>query len=242
LRLRPASRKLDAAPAGRVARLNDTAEEDDVRRSSPALMIGVFLILLGVLLLLENVGLLRGGAELAVAAGFALGGVAFLWGYASQREWWWAAIPGMALLGIGLLIGYSTMIDEEGELGASLFLGSLAVGFLLVYLRTREQWWALIPGGVLLTIAAIVSLEPVFGDDALGGVFFLGLALTFLIVYLVPTPEGQMKWALIPAGVLGVMGALLMAGSVGLLGYIWPLALMAVGAVLLVRALQGSSR
>lgn len=205
-------------------------------------MIGVFLILLGLLLLLENLGLLSGGAELAVSVAFALGGLAFLWGFLSQREWWWSALPGMALLGIGLLIGYSTLVDDEGGLGASLFLGSLAVGFLLVYLRTREQWWALIPGGVLLTIATIVSAEALVGEEALGGVFFLGLALTFLIVYLVPTPEGQMRWALIPAGVLGAMGALILAGSAGMLGYIWPLLLMAVGLLLLLRAVQGANR
>ena len=205
-------------------------------------MIGVFLILLGLLLLLENLGLLSGGAELAVSVAFALGGLAFLWGFLSQREWWWSALPGMALLGIGLLIGYSTLVDDEGALGASLFLGSLAVGFLLVYLRTREQWWAIIPGGVLLTIATIVSAEALVGEEALGGVFFLGLALTFLIVYLVPTPEGQMRWALIPAGVLGAMGALILAGSAGMLGYIWPLLLMAVGLLLLLRAVLGANR
>lgn len=214
-----------------------------MKRSNSAPMIGVFLILLGLLLLLENLGVLRGGAELAVAAAFALGGVAFLWGYFGQSEWWWSAIPGMALIGIGLLIGYTSIVPEDnGGLAAGLFLGSLAVGFLLVYLRTQEQWWALIPAGVLLTLAVITGIESVIDDAAIGGVFFLGLALTFAVVYLAPTPEGRMSWALIPASILAVIGAVVLAGSAGLLSYIWPLALMVAGLALLLRALQRGSR
>lgn len=213
-----------------------------MKRLSPALMIGSFLILLGLLMLLQNLGLLRGGADLAVAAAFALGGAFFLWGYVRRAEWWWAAIPGMALLGIGLLIGYSAVAPDVGGEAGGLFLGSLAVGFLLVYWRTREQWWAIIPAGVLATLAVVASAESVLDENALGGLFFLGLAGTFAVVYLAPTPEGRMKWALIPAGIMAVMGALLLAGSIGVLGYLWPLALMVAGLVLLVRALQGASR
>lgn len=214
-----------------------------MRRSNPAAMIGVFLVLLGLLLLLETLGLVRGAAELAVAAAFALGGVAFLWGFASQKEWWWAAIPGMALLGIGMLIGYSALAPEgNGGLAAGLFLGSLGVGFIIVYLRLREHWWAIIPGGVLLTIAVVTSVESILGEGAMGGVFFLGLALTFVLVYLAPNPEGRMDWALIPAAVLAVIGTVILASFAQLLGYIWPLALMAGGLLLLLKTMRGASR
>ncbi len=215
-----------------------------MRKPNPVAAVGVFLILLGLLLLLETLGLLRSGAELAVAAAFALGGAAFLWGFVSRCEWWWSAIPGMALLGIGLLIGYTTLAGGDGgELAASLFLGTLGAGFFLVYLRLREHWWAIIPGGVLLTLALTVGLEPAFDkDEATVAVLFLGLALTFVLVYLAPNPEGRMTWAPIPAVILAVIGTLILAGSAQLLGYIWPLALMAGGLLLLLKTMSGGGR
>ena len=118
------------------------------------------------------------------------------------------------------------------------------MGFLLVYLRNRQAWWAIIPCGVMITLALVTGLESE-SELGVGGVFFLGLALTFLVVYLVPNPEGRMTWALIPAAVLGIMGFLILAAAVQLIGFLWPLALVVVGAYLLFRALRqctGSSR
>jgi hypothetical protein len=173
---------------------------------------------------------------------FLLGGLGFLWAFATDREWWWASIPGMALVGIGLLIGYGALAPEEpGGVAAGLFLGSLGVGFLLVYLRNRQAWWAIIPCGVMITLALVTGLESE-SELGVGGVFFLGLALTFLVVYLVPNPEGRMTWALIPAAVLGIMGFLILAAAVQLIGFLWPLALVVVGAYLLFRALRQSPR
>jgi xanthine/uracil/vitamin C permease (AzgA family) len=213
-----------------------------VRRVNSAAIIGIFLVLLGVLLLLESLGALPGGWEVALAAVFLLGGLGFLWAFATDREWWWASIPGMALVGIGLLIGYGALAPEEpGGVAAGLFLGSLGVGFLLVYLRNRQAWWAIIPCGVMITLALVTGLESE-SELGVGGVFFLGLALTFLVVYLVPNPEGRMTWALIPAAVLGIMGFLILAAAVQLIGFLWPLALVVVGAYLLFRALRQSPR
>ncbi|MGI6207120.1 MAG: hypothetical protein ACOYEW_02805 [Anaerolineae bacterium] len=213
-----------------------------MRRVNSAAIIGIFLVLLGVLLLLESLGALPGGWEVALAAVFLLGGLGFLWAFATDREWWWASIPGMALVGIGLLIGYGALAPEEpGGVAAGLFLGSLGVGFLLVYLRNRQAWWAIIPCGVMITLALVTGLESE-SELGVGGVFFLGLALTFLVVYLVPNPEGRMTWALIPAAVLGIMGFLILAAAVQLIGFLWPLALVVVGAYLLFRALRQSPR
>jgi hypothetical protein len=92
-----------------------------------------------------------------------------------------------------------------------------------------------IPGGTLLTLAIVAGTENLFGDFETGGMFFLGLALTFAVLALVPTPQGRMRWALIPAGVLLVMGVLLFATLTRAVEFVWPAALIAVGLFLIVR-------
>ena len=69
------------------------------------------------------------------------------------------------------------------------------------------------------------------------GVFFLGLAATFGLVSQVSTPEGKMKWALIPAAVLAIMGFLFLLTLGGLMNYVWAVALILGGAFLIWRTL-----
>ena len=69
-----------------------------------------------------------------------------------------------------------------------------------------------------------------------GGVLFLGLGLTFLVLTVIRTPEGRLTWATIPAAVLLVIGALLTAQVLRAFAYIWPIALVVIGAYLLFRA------
>ena len=69
-----------------------------------------------------------------------------------------------------------------GDWGGFFFLGFLGLGFLAVYFSGRERWWAIIPGGVLLTLGFISVLNNVYGGRETGGFFFLGLGLTFLLV------------------------------------------------------------
>ncbi|MEW5828921.1 MAG: hypothetical protein AB1846_08550, partial [Chloroflexota bacterium] len=95
----------------------------------------------------------------------------------------------------------------------------------------RERWWAIIPGGVLLTLGAVSALDDLTGMET-GGVFFIGLGLTFLLVAILPGPR-QMAWAFIPAAVLLVMGLLMGTPFFGLTEFVWPAALI-VGGILLI--------
>jgi len=164
----------------------------------------------------------------------AAGGI-FLFMFASSfaTGGWWAAFPGFVLAGIGVLI---LLPDSLDDLGGAVFLGAIGLSFWLVYLTGRERWWAIIPGGVLVTLAIVTLTDTLFrGGDAGGGIFFLGLALTFLLVALL----AGMRWAYWPAGVLGVLGAFLFFQSqVFLLSYIAAAALIVVGAYIILRSLR----
>ncbi|HEY70414.1 MAG TPA: hypothetical protein G4O08_07520 [Anaerolineae bacterium] len=173
---------------------------------------------------------------------FLASGVVFVVAYITDRRHWWALIPGFTLIGLGMTISSSLLFaDAVGDLGGSLFLGSMALGFWLIFALHRKHWWSGIPAGVLTTLAVVAGTEELTRGLDGGTVFFLGLGLTFLLLYIVPTTRGRMTWPLIPAIILIVMGVLIGTNYVVALNYIGAAALIGVGVYLLVRSLMRSS-
>jgi hypothetical protein len=200
-------------------------------------VLGILLIAGGVLFLLINNGLITFGA-LIWAAIFGVAGLAFLVIFGLNREQWWALIPGMTLLGLMGLIGAQELIPGLPEsLGPGIFLGMIGLSFLLIYLINRAHWWAVIPGGVLWSVAFVAGFSDVFQGLELAGFMFFGIALTFALVAVLPTPQGRMAWAWIPAGVLLVIGILITSSFVQLINYLWPVALVLTGLFLILRSL-----
>jgi len=168
-----------------------------------------------------------------------LGGIAlsFWYIYFTDRVGkWWALIPAGVLTALAILVIASTRFEQYS---GAIFLGGLSVAFFLVYFsNTSERWWALIPGGVLGTLAAVTVVSAKFNGFNTAGVFFFGLAITFLLVALF----AQMRWALWPAGALGVMGLLGMASMLQYANSLWAVALILAGVLLLVRYFISSGK
>jgi len=207
-----------------------------MRRGEVRVIGGILLIAAGVLFLLQNIGIL--GADIAFTWPllFGAGGAVFLYVFLTNRANWWAVIPGFVLLSLAAVIALDQFAPQVEETwGGAIFLGGIGLAFWVVYFFKREHWWAIIPGGVLLTIALVAGLSSVLEDIEMGGVFFLGLGLTFALLSFLPTPEGRMKWALIPAAVLLVMGLLITAAATAVLNYLWPAVLILAGLYLIFR-------
>jgi hypothetical protein len=185
---------------------------------------GWLLVGLGVLFLLQNIGLMF--ANWIWGAVFIAAGVVFLWAYQQDNNRWWALIPGFTLLGLGTLVLFERML---GERGGSVFLGAIGLGFLAVYFVRRSYWWPIIPGGTLLTLA-VVAGQGSRGDETGGFLFFLGLAITFAAVYLV----GQ-RWAIWPALGLLVPMVLTFTAIRGFAAYAIPILMVGIGVYLLSR-------
>jgi len=206
-----------------------------MKRFDPRIVIGTLLIVAGGLGFLEVFGFLRDASDVFWGLVFLAAGGIFLFmfagGFASGQ--WWAAIPGLVLAGIGVLI---LLPDSLDNLGGAVFLGAIGLSFWLVYLSGRHRWWAIIPGGVLFTLAVVSALpDRLFGGADSGGVFFLGLALTFLLVALL----ASMSWAYWPAGALGVFGVFLFFQSqIYLLSYVAAAALIGFGVFIILRSLR----
>jgi len=159
---------------------------------------------------------------------FFLVGAYFLYRFAvnGSREWW-ALIPGFALIGMGVS---SLLAFIPGNWSGLAFLGFLGIGFLAVYLNNRGRWWAIIPAGVLITLGVTAVMTNGYDIPQTGGIFFLGLGLTFLLLAVL----ASLQWAYIPGVILLVMGVLLgYSQFTGLLNYVWPAALILVGLLLI---------
>ena len=214
-----------------------------MRENTIRIIVSIFLIVLGGLFLLENFNVLPwdlSSMEIFWALLFGFIGAIFLAVFFSNRENWWALIPGFTLLGLGILAG-DLLPPQYEDLSGAIFLGMIGVSFLIIYLTQREQWWAIIPGGVLVSLAGVVVASNVFNGEAAGGVLFIGIALTFLVLYFRPVDGTRMDWAIWPAGITGVMGLFLLAGAVDVMRFIWPLILIAVGGWVLLRGLRAKN-
>ncbi len=205
-----------------------------MKRTNEQILGGALLVGGGVLLLLQNLGFL-GGGELLWAALFALGGLVFIAVYFRDRRWW-ALIPGCALLGLAAPMALSVAGESWAELGGAAFLAMLGAAFGAVYIENRlVRWWALIPAGTLLTLAAVASLSMIDAAEEGGWVFFLGLALTFFAVALLPHGDKRRDWALYPAIACLGLGAIVVSASTSAFTIVAAIGLIGVGVYLLYR-------
>ena len=197
---------------------------------------GILLIAAGVVFLLDNLEVITLDWEMLIGPMFGIGGIIFLLVFILNTDEWWALIPGFVLVGIGIIIFMSqnldTMVDRWG---GAVFLGLLGLAFIFIYMTHLEQWWAIIPGGVLFTLAGVTLLPP--DSEFTGGVFFLGMAITFALLYFLPKPAGRLKWALYPAGILLIVGLLVVLGVTNLTRYVFPVVLLVAGGFFIYRAL-----
>jgi len=193
-----------------------------MKKDQSKLVWGGLLILAGVMFMLQELNILGNAFEYIWAFLMLAGGGVFLWIYFTKKDQWWAVIPGLALVGLSLLALEDLLnIFPGANWTGAIFLGCLGLAFWLIYLRNRTQWWAIIPGGVLITLAFVSGLD--FLIDWVDVIFFLGLAITFGLVAVLPNQTHNTKWAYIPAGILFVLAFALFAPLQSAAQIIWPL-------------------
>lgn len=211
-----------------------------MKKGQSPLIWGGALIVIGALFLLQSLGVIADIGDVVWVAVTAIVGAVFTGLFISNRSQWWTIIPGLSLLGLAALIGTNRAAPTLGEvIGVPLFLGAIGASFWVIYLTQRSLWWAIIPGGVMVSVAVLVLVEALSPPFEVGWVILLGLAATFLGVSFVTTEEGKrLTWALVPAAVLGLVGLIIMASEIQVLRYIWPVAMILVGLFFLYRYLQ----
>ena len=196
------------------------------------LWLGILLVVGGIVFLFQNIGLIS-FANWVWAVLLGAAGLAFLAVVYRDRRNWWAIIPGLILAYLAILMIFDQFFPaSSSDFGGALFLAIIGVSFLFVYLLNRQGWWAILPAGTLLTLAIVAGLSRFLSGMVTGGVFFLGLGLTFLVLYFLDIPTGRMRWPLIPGGILLLMGVLLSLSATGILNVLWPVGLILLGILL----------
>jgi hypothetical protein len=202
-----------------------------MRRYDPRLLLGVLLVLGGILSLLDAMNVISNGGGIFWGLILGTGGLIFLYMLVNNRENWWAAFPAFTLLGLAVS---SFLPKSLGDYNGLVFFAGISLGFWWVYFTGRERWWAIIPAGILLTLGIVSSVNNAANDLATGGLFFLGLGLTFILVAVLPGGNGR-SWALIPGTILLLFGALLGTPYRGITDYLWPAVLIILGGYFVVR-------
>jgi hypothetical protein len=199
---------------------------------------GLLLILAGVLFLLDLTGYISiGDYQWAIILG--IGGLAFFSVFIADRKQWWALFPSFGLLiGAAVLFLETAFPELPGDLGGAIALGGIGLAFLIIYLINTENWWALIPAGALISLSLGLGLSVFIDGLEVGGVLLIGLGLTFGLIGLVPTQQGRMRWAFIPALILLAIGVIILLASFNLFLYLWPLGLIAVGVLIIYGVLK----
>ena len=156
-------------------------------------------------------------------------------------------IGGLVLLGLGLYLLFSQLFDlPELDGLASYFLAGLGV-LLLIAGVVRHRPGLMIPGGIFtgLGIGVVLLTGPTqpLGPEAQTAVFLFAFAFGWVLITLFTAvfTDNTEWWPLIPGGVIALVGASMLAperfmGVMNLMGYLWPLFLIALGVVVLVKA------
>ena len=200
------------------------------------ILLGGLLVLIGVAALLDSINIIPFGGLLWGAL-FALGGLAFVIYFIQNRASWWAIIPGVILIGLGALILISSLFPNfEGALGGFIFLAAISVAFWLVYGMNNQFWWAIIPAGVMASLAFTVLVDEFTNIDG-GVIFLLGMASTFALLSVLPGLGGNRRWPLIPAGILFLISILVIGIESSISSVIWAVLLIGLGVFLVVRSL-----
>lgn len=200
-------------------------------------VLGLVLILAGVLLGLQELGVFTGSVRDAVfTAAFGLSAVVLFRIFLGDRRRWWAMLAAFTLLGLTL----TNLLNMVSSDGGSVFMGSMALGFIMVYILDRRMWWAIIPGGVLLSLALVIYFEGAPGRLAFNpaGILFIGMGITFLLLSLVRDNGKRLGWGIYPGIPLLIFGIMIAFGSEASWAVIGPVMLIAGGAFIILNSLR----
>jgi hypothetical protein len=202
----------------------------DSQARKQSLIWGSMLIFFGIVALVETYTDLTAWVWVAVLT---LAGLVVFGVYLTDRSDWGLLIPAYVMWVIAGLIALIELEILRDEAIATYIMAVIALPFLVVFLRDREQWWALIPAYVMLAIGVMIGLIGlgILNDLLIPAYVMLAIAIPFFVVYARNTEHW---WALIPGGIMALMGlAFLVAETT--LQYVGPVVLILAGVWILVR-------
>ena len=191
---------------------------------------GGLLILFGVMGLVATLTDLSAWVWVIILA---LAGLLVFGVYLTDRSDLTLLIPAYVLWAVAGLVALTTLDILPDEFIAMYVLTAIALPFLVVFVRDRAQWWALIPVYVLLAVGLMVGLiaSGILSELLIPAYVMFAVAIPFLVVFAL-NPKAW--WPLIPGGIMAVIGlAFLVAETAA--EYIAPAGLVLAGIWILAR-------
>jgi hypothetical protein len=170
--------------------------------------------------------------------------VPFLVVFLRDRRQWWALIPAgiMTVVGLFLLV---TISGNNAAWTPSLIVLGVALPFYAIYLLNRDQWWALLPAGILTgaavaTFVATSNLSEGSTERLAGFAVLMSLGLVFAFLWW-QRKAFQTDWAGVPALIM-IVGAVAILIFGLRMEIFWALAFIALGGWILLRSLRPRMR
>ena len=191
---------------------------------------GGLLILFGIMALVETYTDLSPWVWVSVLV---IAGLLVLLVYLTDRSEYGLLLPTYVLWVIAGLIGLLELNILSDAWVPLYVLTAIALPFLVVYFRNRNQWWALIPAYVLLAVGLMVLLleSNILSDLLVPAYVMFAIAIPFLVVF---ANNRKNWWALIPGGILVVIGTAFLIAEAAL-EFILPVVFIILGVGILVR-------
>jgi hypothetical protein len=159
--------------------------------------------------------------------------------YLNNRTRQWALLVAYIMFVLSPAPIMSSFGGNVDEYFGSLFLFAVGFPFFVVYFRSKKNWWAIIPAGVMTTLAVIAGAA-IAGwiqdgnDGGFANSFLMGgLAATFAVVWL----RHAKNWAKVVTFVLAAL-AVASVFFASFTDIFWPVALILVGAYMLFTAMR----
>jgi hypothetical protein len=164
----------------------------------------------------------------------------FLAAFLMDRTRIWGLLVAFILTAAGL-VPLIASVPGNSEVIGSFVLIAIALPFWAAFLLSSRSWWAVIPAGILTSVSILVyltsnNLVDTIGFSLVNGIFCLGIAGTFFLVWL-RRNSYPVDWAKYPASLffLGGLFSILIGASMSMF---WPVLLIAAGVMILVLGLR----
>lgn len=201
-------------------------------------VLGVALILIGLSAILKNLRIMPNNSLLIFAGIFFM----YLWYIKRQNLF-------LLLGSLGIFFGLVSFLDYYNiiRLRMSPELVLLILGLIFLYLYySRRIFGFVFPGAILISLSGYVFLINRFNSEKLWPSYFLLLGFAFYLIYFIAFYE-KSSWPLVIGTILNLLGLLFLSFTYGILNwriyqyynYLWPLLLILIGILLLLKVFGG---
>ncbi len=209
-----------------------------------SLFIGVFIILFGLLLLFDNVGVIYLAGSFWWGLIFFALGMIFLNVHKQQERKKGPLVVGIAFIILGIWMVIESFVYIPDDILGSLFLWVVGLIFISIYIRYNQRWWAVLPGGLFLVGGFVVFLDAfsLIDNDFLGFIFMMGISLVFWYLYLIRDEQNKLAWAGIVGLILSILSFFILSqeSDSKIADMLFPLVIIISGAGLIIRGTKKS--